>query len=81
MGKDEKFTVVGISVDVGKDARKKVQKFVKEQKISYPILRDAKKGQASLALKVKAILAMFDKYGLKVIAAWDVNDQCRGWAK
>ena len=71
LGKGEKFTIVGISVDVGKDARKKVQKFVKKQKISYPILRDAKKGQASLALKVKAIPAMFliDQKG-QIVAQW-----------
>ena len=71
LGKDKKFMVVGISVDVGKDATKRVKKFIKKQKISYPILRDAKKGAASLALKVKAIPAMFliDQKG-QIVAQW-----------
>ena len=71
LGKDKSFTVVGVSVDVGKDATKKVKKFIKKQKISYPILRDAKKGEASLALNVTAIPAMFliDKEG-QIIAQW-----------
>jgi peroxiredoxin/YHS domain-containing protein len=71
LGKDKRFTVVGISVDMGKDATKTVKKFIKKQKISYPILRDAKKGEASLALKVNAIPAMFliDADG-QIIAQW-----------
>ena len=69
--KDDKFTVIGISVDVGKNANKKVKKFIKKQKISYPILRDAKKGEASLALNVTAIPAMFlvDPEG-QIVAQW-----------
>ena len=70
-GKDEKFAVIGISVDVGKNARKKVAKFIKKQKIPYPMLHDAKEGQASLALKVMAIPAMFliDQEG-QIVAQW-----------
>ena len=29
----------------------------------------------------KTYLAIMDKYGLQVVAGWDVDDNDRGWAK
>ena len=57
--KSKKFVVLGISIDQGKDIRKKIKNFIKEKNISYPILHDAKKDSAFKSFNLKVVPTMF----------------------
>jgi len=65
------FSVIGISIDEGEDAKAKVKKFVDKRKLSYPILLDVKTEPAWAVFKVKAIPAMFliDRDG-NIVQQW-----------
>lgn len=65
------FSVVGISIDDDKDAVSKVKKFVKSNKIGYPIALDSEKAPAWDAFRVKAVPAAFllDREG-RIVAQW-----------
>jgi len=68
---DKGFSVAGISIDEDKDSIKKIKKFVKKLKVSYPIFYDAKQNPAWNMFSVKAIPALFliDGNG-QVVAQW-----------
>lgn len=68
---DKNFVVVGISIDEGGDARKKVEKFIEKRKIFYPIWLDTSASPAWAAFRVKAIPAMFliDRTG-EIVQQW-----------
>lgn len=53
------LAVLGISIDEGKDAAGKVQKFTGKKKIAYPVLLDVAAEPAWAAFHVKAIPALF----------------------
>jgi len=63
------FTVVGISIDEGGDA--KVKAFVAAKKLGYPIAVDAAASPAWAAFRVKAVPASYliDREG-RVVAQW-----------
>jgi peroxiredoxin/YHS domain-containing protein len=65
------FTVIGVSIDEGKDGPSKVKKFVSSKKIAYPIALDSEQAPAWEAFKVKAVPAAFllDQQG-RVVAQW-----------
>jgi len=50
--------IVGVSIDEGEDALKKVRKAVKKQGIRYPIFLDDQESPAWAALKVRAVPTM-----------------------
>ena len=53
------FSVVGVSIDEGKDAARKVKKFVDAKKITYPIVIDSEKSPTWERFRVKAVPAAF----------------------
>lgn len=65
------FSVVGISIDEGKDAARKVKKFVDAKKITYPVGIDREKSPAWERFRVKAVPAAFlvDQEG-RIVAQW-----------
>lgn len=65
------FSVVGISIDDGKDAARKVKKFVNSRKITYPIGIDAGRIPAWERFRVKAVPAAYlvDQEG-RIVAQW-----------
>ena len=68
---DKGFTVIGVSIDEGKDLAKKVEKFAKKKKITYPVLLDVNKDPAWATFKVKAIPMLFliNQKG-EIVAQW-----------
>ncbi|MGH1366116.1 MAG: redoxin domain-containing protein [Calditrichia bacterium] len=68
---DKGFSVAGISIDEDKDSIKKIKKFIKKLKVSYPIFYDAKQKPAWNMFNVKAIPALFLINGNgQVVAQW-----------
>ena len=65
------FSVVGISIDEGRDAARKVKKFVDAKKITYPIGIHAGKTPAWERFHVRAVPAAFlvDQEG-RIVAQW-----------
>lgn len=65
------LVVLGVSIDEEKDRRDKIEKFLRKQKITYPIAIDAKAVPAWHQFKVKAIPAMFllDRDG-QIVRQW-----------
>lgn len=65
------LAVLGISIDEGKDAAGKVQKFVGKKKIAYPVFLDLAEEPAWAAFHVKAIPVLFliDPQG-QVVGRW-----------
>lgn len=65
------LVVIGLSIDEGKDAAQKVQKFIEKKNIGYPVLLDVFEEPAWSAFHVKAIPAMFliDRKGA-VVGRW-----------
>ncbi len=66
------FGVLGIATDdPGKDSAKKIRKFVKDQKITYPIAHDAGDKPVWEAFRVKAVPAAYlvDGEG-RIVAQW-----------
>ena len=65
------FTVIGVSIDEGKDARKKVTKFLADRKITYRNVLDATSGAAWERYRVKTVPAAFllDTEG-RIVAQW-----------
>lgn len=68
---DRGVTVVGVSIDEGKDRVKKIRKFVEKVGVTYPIYSDARPTPAWHTFKVKAIPALFliDREG-RIVAQW-----------
>ncbi len=68
---DNGFTVVGVSIDEGKNSLKKIRKFLGKLNISYPIFWDSKATPAWHTFKVKAIPATFliDRDG-QIVGQW-----------
>ena len=68
---DKGLVVAGVSIDEGKDRVKKIERFLKKVKVSYPIFTDAKENPAWNQFKVKAIPAVFliDADG-QIVAQW-----------
>ncbi len=68
---EEGLAVIGVSIDEGKDSKKKINKFLKKVDVSYPIFWDAKNAPAWYQLNVKAIPALFliDENG-QIVAQW-----------
>ena len=64
------FTVVGVSIDEAKDARK-VKKFVAAKGITYPVALDGAQASAWERFRVKAVPAAFlvDRDG-RIVAQW-----------
>lgn len=64
------FAVVGVSIDESKD-REKVEKFIGEKKIRYPIAIDSPENSAWARYRVKAVPAAFlvDASG-QIVAQW-----------
>lgn len=65
------FTVVGVSIDEGKEATRKVRKFVASKGIAYPVAIDAASAPAWERFRVKAVPAAFlvDRDG-RIVAQW-----------
>ena len=63
--------MVGIAIDEGRDAAKRVKRFASAQKIAYPVALDAGKEPMHEAFKVKTVPATFllDQEG-RVVAQW-----------
>ncbi len=68
---DKGFVVLGISIDEGKKAVKKVRKFINKQKIDYPVVMDIEDAPAWAAFHVPAVPATYliDQKG-QIIAQW-----------
>ena len=52
------FRIVGVSIDEGPEALKKVRRYVKARGVDYPIVLDDQASPAWKALKVRAVPTM-----------------------
>ena len=68
---EQGFAVLGISIDEGKKARKKIEKFLSKKDIAYPIKHDISDEPAWAAFHVPAIPATYlvDQQG-QIVAQW-----------
>lgn len=68
---DRGFQVVGVSIDEGDKAAKKVSRMVKKKDVAHPIYLDGEGGEAWAAFLVRAIPAQFliDRQG-RIVAQW-----------
>ena len=57
--KGRNVTVLGISLESGTKARQKIQKVIKEKKVSYPVWQDTKKPSAFETFKLKSVPTLF----------------------